>query len=183
MLETDKIFFFLLWERWLPQPENEFRNTTWTHLESQHGWSLLGPSGPSPAPAGTLRAGCSGLCPSSFWWPSRRRFPNLSGKTVWVLCHLHSAEGLPDAQSELPVFQSVPIASCSGTGHHWREPGSVLFAHSIQMFVDIDDTYSPSPSLACTVPVLSVSPASNCCTRQLQPVSIPPDCPCLNSRG
>lgn len=138
MLETDKIFFFLLWERWLPQPENEFRNTTWTHLESQHGWSLLGPSGPSPAPAGTLRAGCSGLRPSSFWWPSRRRFPNLSGKTVWVLCHLHSAEGLPDAQSELPVFQSVPIASCSGTGHHWREPGSVLFAPSLQLFMGTD---------------------------------------------
>lgn len=40
------------------------------------------------------------------------------GQTVPVLCHLYSTELLSDVQRELPVCQLVPIASCSGAGHH-----------------------------------------------------------------
>lgn len=141
ILETEKIFFFLFWEKWLPQSENEFRNSTWTHLESKNGWSWQGPlapSVPSPTPAGTVTAWCPGLCLSSFWRASRR-LPNLSGETMPVLCHLHSAEGLPHVRSGLPVFLSVPIASRPGTEHYWREPVSVLFVPSLQLFMGTDE--------------------------------------------
>lgn len=36
------------------------------------------------------------------------------------------------------VFHLVPMASCLGTGHHWKETGSILFAPSLQIFMDTD---------------------------------------------
>ena len=35
-----------------------------------------------------------------------------------------------------PVLQFETIASCPGTGQYWEEPGCVLWAHSIQVFMD-----------------------------------------------
>lgn len=44
---------------------------------------------------------------------------------------------------EPPILLSVPIASCPGTGHHWQEPDSILFAPSLQVltgiYQDIDE--------------------------------------------
>ena len=40
----------------------------------------------------------------------------------------------------------MPVASGPVTGHHWKEPGSVLFASSLQVFIHIDEI-PPEPSL------------------------------------
>ena len=66
------------------------------------------------------------------------RLRNLSGQPVPVLSHPHSKKVLPAVLREPPVFQSVPAASGPVTGHHWKEPGSVLFAPSLQVFMYID---------------------------------------------
>lgn len=52
---------------------------------------------------------------------------SLSGQTVPVLHHPHNREVLPHIQRQNPVFQFVPIASCSRTGHHRKQPDSILF--------------------------------------------------------
>jgi len=55
------------------------------HLTEPHngcGWKgPLGPSGPLPAPAGTPRAECPGLCPRSFGRSPRRR-----PYSLWATC-------------------------------------------------------------------------------------------------
>jgi len=43
---------------------------------------------------------------------------NLSGQRVPVLSHLHSTKVFPDVQTEPPMVQLVPIASCPVTEHH-----------------------------------------------------------------
>jgi len=48
-------------------------------------------------------------------------------------------KSVPDVQREPPVFQFVPIASGPATGHHPEEPGTVLFAPSLQLFMHIDE--------------------------------------------
>ena len=58
------------------------------------------------------------------------RLHHLSGQSVPVLRHPHSEKVLTNVQSEPPVFQFVPLASCPGTGHHWEEPVSVLLLSS-----------------------------------------------------
>jgi len=45
----------------------------------------------------------------------------------------------PDVQSEPPVLQFVHIASRPVTGHHRKEPGSIFFTPSIQVFIYIDE--------------------------------------------
>lgn len=50
------------------------------------------------------------------------------------------------------VFQFVPIASCPGTEHCWKESGSILFAHIYQVFVHTDKI-SVQPPLGWTVPI------------------------------
>ena len=59
------------------------------------------------------------------------RLHNPYGQPVKVLSHLHSEKVSPDVQMELHLFQFVPIASSPVTGHHWKEPGSVLFTPSL----------------------------------------------------
>ena len=51
----------------------------------------------------------------------------ISGQPVPVLGHPHSEKVFPDVQREPPVFQSVPIAPGPVTGHHWKEPGCLLY--------------------------------------------------------
>ena len=58
-----------------------------------------------------------------------------SGQLMPAL-HQPYSKVLPDVQMELPTFRFVPTASCSATGHHWEEPGSVLFALSHQVLID-----------------------------------------------
>lgn len=55
------------------------------------------------------------------------------------LYHSHSKEVLLPVQMESTALQFVPIASYSGPGHHWKGPGSVTFALSLQVFTDIDE--------------------------------------------
>jgi len=43
----------------------------------------------------------------------------------------------PDVQTAPHVFQLLPIASCPGTGHQRKEPGSVFFAPSLQTHIHI----------------------------------------------
>jgi len=51
-----------------------------------------------------------------------------------------------DVQREPSVFQFVPIASGPVTAHRGKEPGSVFFAPSLQVFVQIKKI-PPEPSL------------------------------------
>lgn len=37
------------------------------------------------------------------------------------------------------MFQFVPVVSCPGTEHHWKEPGSVLFVPFLQVFININE--------------------------------------------
>lgn len=53
------------------------------------------------------------------------------------------------------VFQFVPIASHSVTGHHWKEHDSVLFAPSLQLSIHIDKISWTLSSPGWTVPTLS----------------------------
>lgn len=66
------------------------------------------------------------------------RLHNLSGKSVPVLGPAHSTEVLCGVQTKPPVSHFVPTASCSVTGHHCKEPGSILFGPSLQFFIYID---------------------------------------------
>ncbi|KAK4829959.1 hypothetical protein QYF61_008090 [Mycteria americana] len=60
---------------------------------------------------------------------------NLPVNLCQCLFILTVKEVFPDVQAALPVFQVVPIASCPLTGHYWKEPGSVLFKSSLQVFI------------------------------------------------
>jgi len=74
------------------------------------------------------------------------RLPKLPGKPIPVLGHSHSKDVFPDVQMAPPVFQFVPVASGPVTRHHWKEPGPVVFAPSLQLFLDIGEI-PPEPSL------------------------------------
>jgi len=51
-----------------------------------------------------------------------------------------------DIEKAPPVFQFVPIASGPVTGHHWKQPGCILFAPSFRVFIYADEI-PPDPSL------------------------------------
>jgi len=85
-----------------------------------------------------------------------RRLHNLSGQPIPVVGHPHNEKVFPDARKEPAVFQTVPTASCPVTGNHWKALGSLLFALSLQVFIDTDKI---PPSLLfskLTSPALSV---------------------------
>ena len=111
-----------------------FTVTVWLSLDG----TSLGHLAQPPAPAGTPRAACPGLCPDSFWMSPRRRFHTLSGQSVPLFSHLHGTEVFPDAQTEPLVLHFVPLASCPCAGCHWQELGSVFFAPSFQVFIIIN---------------------------------------------
>ena len=116
------------------------------------------------------------------------RLCNIPEQRVPVLGQPHRSKLFPDLHREPPMFQVGPIASRPGTGHHWEEPGSVLFPRSLQVFVHIEkippksallqaeqsqlsalphrrDAPVPSPSLW---PVTGLSPVCSClpCTAE-----------------
>ena len=76
-----------------------------------------------------------------------------------VFSHPHSERVFPDIQRGFPVFQFVPIASSPVTGHHWKEPGCILFASSLKVFIHVWDPPSWAfPSPGWTVPAFSAFP-------------------------
>jgi len=76
---------------------------------------------PTPASAGTPRAG---PWPGGFW-----KFPVRRPHRLWATCASAAwcSEGAP-------VPQFVPIFSGPGTGHYWKEPGSILFSLFLQIY-------------------------------------------------
>lgn len=60
---------------------------------------------------------------------------HFSGQPVPVLGQTHrKKEVFSNVQTASPVFQCVPTSSCPVTGQHNKEPGSVFFAPSLQVF-------------------------------------------------
>lgn len=88
----------------------------------------LGPSGPTPAPGGSPRAGCAAPRPGGFRRSPRRRPQHLSGQSVSVLHHPQGKKQKSSSWcSDISVFQPVPLVS----SWHWlllKEPSSVLCA-------------------------------------------------------
>ena len=60
------------------------------------------------------------------------------------LCHPQSKKMFPDVQKEPPVFQVVPTAPGPGTEHHWKEPGSILFAPLVLSLGTTEKSLAPS---------------------------------------
>lgn len=59
----------------------------------------------------------------------KRKWLHLPGQ---LLCHLHSRMVFSVVQMEPSVLQFVPLAFWPDTGRHRKEPGSILFAPSLQ---------------------------------------------------
>lgn len=76
------------------------------------------------------------------------------------LCQCLATQGdkvFPDFQRESPMFQYVSIASFPLTGHHWKEPNTLLFAPSLWVFADIGKIPLSLLFPGWTVPALSLS--------------------------
>lgn len=43
-----------------------------------------------------------------------------------------------NVQTDLPVFQFVPVASSAVSEHHGKEPSPYFYAHPLQAFIYID---------------------------------------------
>jgi len=80
----------------------DHRTKNWCRLEGPSGsvWSNL------TSPAGTSRA---------FEY---LQGGDSTGQLIPLLNLMHAEDVLPHVHTELLVFQSVPIASCPGTGRH-----------------------------------------------------------------
>jgi len=115
---------------------------SFTGSDSQNGWCWKAPLeviwSNSLLKQGYLEPVAQGCVQTAFEYLQGWRLHNLSGQPVPVLGHPDSKKVFPDVQRQPPVFQLVPIASGPGTRHHWKEPGSVLFALSLQVFIYID---------------------------------------------
>lgn len=55
------------------------------------------------------------------------------------------------------VFHSAPVAPCPVTEHQWKEPGSIIFAPSFQLFIHINEIHSEPPLLQANQPLSSLS--------------------------
>lgn len=123
---------------------NKFHRSCSIIIELKDGWCWQGPlppSGPTPAPAGTPKAGCPGPHPGNFCRSSRKRLHSL-----WTAC----ASALSPAQHKSAAWcsegtSSAPVCASSlgsFSGHHWKEPGSNFFAPSLHAFKDINSFLS-----------------------------------------
>lgn len=72
------------------------------------------------------------------------RIHNPSGKAFPVLCHPQYKEVLTLRWNFL--FEFLAIATCPVTGHHWKEPGTILLAPTLEIFICINEIPS-HPSL------------------------------------
>ena len=85
------------------------------------GRDLCGSSSPTPPPKqGHLQQAAQDLVQVGLEYLQRRRIHSLPGQPVPVLRHPQREEILPHSQTELPVFQFVPIAPCPVAEHHWK---------------------------------------------------------------
>jgi len=66
------------------------------------------------------------------------RLHHRSGQPVPALGHPDSKKVFPDVQRAPPVLLFVPTASGPVPGHQCKEPGSILPAPSLQIFIHID---------------------------------------------
>jgi len=83
------------------------------------GRDLCGSSSPTLLPKqGHLQQAAQVLVQVGLEYLQRRRLHNLPGQSVPVLRHPQSEEILPHIQTQLPLLQFVPVASCPVTGHH-----------------------------------------------------------------
>lgn len=68
----------------------------------------------------------------------------------------------PAVQRKTALFQFMLIASCPGTGHQWKDTGSILSAFSLQVFIDsltfIGEIPPEIPLLWLNCPDLSAFP-------------------------
>lgn len=92
-----------------------------------------------PPTAGNPRI-CSGLSE----YLRGQRLHNLSGHLAPGLGHTHNAKVFPCAQTESPVFQFVPLASCSVTGLQGKEPAFTLCTLSLQITAHIAEISNPN---------------------------------------
>jgi len=83
------------------------------------GRDLCASSSPTPLPKqGHLEQATQDLVQAGLEYLQRRRLHSPSGQPVPVLRHPQREEVLPYVQTELPVLQFVPVASCPVTGYH-----------------------------------------------------------------
>ena len=99
-----------------------------------------------PPQVGPPKASCPGPSLDGFWISPRMETLQLFWATCASVRSFSQWKVSPAVQREPPVFQFVPIASALITGHHRKEPGSILFTPSIQLFIYIDKV-PPKPSL------------------------------------
>jgi len=85
----------------------------------------------SPAKAGSLEYIAQESVQVGFEYLQRGKLPNLLGQPVLVLCHPHREEVFTHVSMELPMFPSVPAASCPITGYHWKEASPILLTPMI----------------------------------------------------
>ena len=90
------------------------------------GRDLCGSPSPTPAEAGSPRAGCMGPRPGRAWISPEKETPQPLWAAWARLRHPQSEEVLPHVQVELPLLQFVPVAPCPVAGHHWKESGPIL---------------------------------------------------------
>ena len=81
-----------------------------------------------------------------------------SGQPMQAVQHLCTEKIFADAQGKPPVCQFVSIASCPGIGHHWKEPGPILLAPSLQLYIGVNETPWTASSPGWTGPDLSAFP-------------------------
>ena len=120
----------------------ESRITLFTESQNHRmlgvGRDLCGSSSPTPLPKqGHLQQAAQDLVQAGLEYLQRKRIHNLPGQPVPVLSHPQSEEIVPHVQTELPMLQFVPIASCPVTGHHWEGCGPILLTPTLKMFISI----------------------------------------------
>ena len=106
-------------------------------------------SDPNPQPKkGHVQLAAQDHAWTAFKYCPRWRLHSLLGQPVLTLHHAHSKKPnqnktvFPDFQTKPSVLQFLPTASSPTTGHHWKQPGSVFLAPSLQVFI-----YIHKPSL------------------------------------
>jgi len=110
------------------------------HRMAEVGRDLCSLSGPPSLPKqGHLKQVAQAHGLTAFEYLQAQRINKFPVQPVPVLSHPHSEKMFPDVQREPPVFQLVLIASGPVPGHHREEPGSALFAPSLQVFMYIDE--------------------------------------------
>lgn len=86
--------------------------------------------------AGSPRALFPGQHPGTLEYLQEQRF-----STSWAVTESRKSPSqlkvLPHTLREHPVLPFVPITSGPTTGHHWKEPGSLLLAPSFKVIIHI----------------------------------------------